>query len=63
MLVLKREEGERLVIGDGDSRVVITVVQIVIALDKVWIGLEMPDGMRAYKQELLPMDHPGGPRQ
>jgi carbon storage regulator len=51
MLVLARRTGERLVIGEGPSAIVVTVVGS--SLGKVKLGVEAPEDVKVVRGELL----------
>lgn len=51
MLVLSRKLGEKIMIGEGDGQVVITVVDI--DRGKIRLGIEAPRDVPIYRQELL----------
>jgi len=50
MLVLSRHTEESIVIGDGDSQVTVTVVQI--QGDKVRLGIEAPKNIPIHRSEV-----------
>jgi carbon storage regulator len=54
MLVLARLVGEKVVIGDGDDRIEIMVVEI--DRNKVRLGIEARRGIPIFRSELLPLN-------
>jgi len=50
MLVLSRKKNESIVIGDGDDRVTIVIVEI--RGDKVRLGVEAPKETPVHRQEV-----------
>ncbi len=58
MLVLSRKLGEKIIIGEGDRTITITVVDI--DRGKIRLGIEAPREVAIYRQELLPQDAPSG---
>ena len=52
MLVLGRLTGERIMIGDGPDRIVITLV--LAERGKARIGIQAPRTVPVYREELLP---------
>jgi carbon storage regulator len=50
MLVLSRERDEKIVIGQGDSKVTITIVDI--RGDKVRIGINAPRELSVHREEV-----------
>lgn len=50
MLVLSRQRDERIVIGEGASQIVITIVDI--RGDKVRIGIEAPREVPVHREEV-----------
>ncbi len=53
MLVLSRKLGEKIVIGDN---IVITVVKI--DRNQIRIGIEAPQEVPVYREEIAPTPHP-----
>lgn len=51
MLVLSRKTGERIILGEGVSRIVLTVVEI--DRGKMRIGIEAPKDVKIMREELL----------
>lgn len=51
MLVLSRKRNESIVIGEGDSKVVITVVEV--RGDKVRLGIEANRGVPVHREEVF----------
>jgi carbon storage regulator len=51
MLVLSRKKNEDIVIGDGDTKVIMRVVEI--AGDKVRLGFIAPDGVTIMRTEII----------
>lgn len=65
MLVLSRKLGEKIYIGEEPDQVCITVVEI--AYGKIRLGIEAPQHLKIWRQELLPqrkgeVDASGTPR-
>jgi carbon storage regulator len=56
MLVLSRKLGEKLVIGEGANRVVVTVVHV--ERGKIRLGVEANRDIPVWRSELLPPDAP-----
>ncbi len=50
MLVLSRKRGEQIVIGHGDSKVILTVVYI--RDSKVQLGIEAPTAKPVHRMEV-----------
>ena len=57
MLILGRRIGEKIVIGEGANRVVITLCSI--DRNQVKIGIECDRGIPVYREELLPVRKEG----
>ena len=55
MLVLTRKPGERLVISGG-----VTVTVVAVVGNQVRIGIEAPDDVTVYREEIVPAhaEHP-----
>lgn len=51
MLCLSRRIGERIVVGEGDTKVVITIIDI--DRNKCRVGLEAAKAVKIYRSELL----------
>lgn len=56
MLVLKRQLGEKITVGEGRNQVVITVVDI--TRGQVRLGFEADRGVPIYRDEYRPVDPP-----
>lgn len=50
MLVLSRQRSEKIILGDGEKRIVFTIVDI--RADKVRIGVEAPDDVSIHREEV-----------
>lgn len=50
MLVLSRHKGEQIVIGDGEKKIVVTIVEIQGV--KVRIGIEAPEEVPVHRREV-----------
>ena len=50
MLVLSRNEGERIVVGEGENRVVICLVRL--DGQRAKIGIEAPKNMPVHREEV-----------
>jgi carbon storage regulator len=55
MLVLTRKKNEKIVIGEGESQIVITVVEI--RGDKIRIGIEAAKGIPIHREEVYNSIH------
>jgi carbon storage regulator len=53
MLVLSRKLGEKIVIQGADGTVVVTVVKI--DRNQIRLGIEAPQDVRVYREEIAPM--------
>lgn len=51
MLVLSRKVGEKLIIGEGDRKIVVTVVKG--GTDKIRIGIEAPVDVMVLREEIV----------
>ena len=52
MLVLSRKLGEKIVIQGADGTVVVTVVKI--DRNQIRLGIEAPQDVRVYREEIAP---------
>jgi len=57
VLILSRKIGERIIIGEGVNRVVITLCNI--DRNQVKIGIKCDRGIPIYREELLPRKEEG----
>lgn len=55
MLVLSRNESEQVIIGTGDDRITVTIVQI--RGDKVIIGFDAPREISVHRREVYEAIH------
>lgn len=60
MLVLSRKVSETLIIGEGDSQVVLTITRM--SGNRVTLGLEAPRHVKIRRGELQPFVDPGPQR-
>ena len=51
MLVLTRKRNESIVVGEGDQRVTITVVEV--RVDRVRLGIEADSSIPIHRKEVL----------
>jgi carbon storage regulator len=60
MLMLSRNEGQRIVIGDGKNRVVVLVKDINPKAKKCRLGIEAPPEVPVHRQEVYDAIHREG---
>lgn len=63
MLVLSRKKDQRIVIGEGESAIVLTVVFVDRRTGRVRLGLTAPRSLPIFRSELLPIAPRPEPRK